>query len=71
MREPKVYGKLENLKKYNILQKEMSVGEFKATNLVTDTPSTTIVDAFLKKEIEAIKKEATVIPVLSNANSAK
>lgn len=61
MNEPEIYGptSVENLRKRNNSSIKSSSGE-------------TSVDTFLKKEIDAIKKETTVIPaVLSNANSAK
>lgn len=63
MNEPEVYGptSVDNLRKRN--NSESVKGSFSGESSV---------DAFIKKEIDAIKKEAAVIPaVLSNANSAK
>lgn len=72
MNEPEVYGptNVDSLRKRCCVVTQMEhldVDDLKGT--VTTSKS---VDAFIKKEIDAIKKEATVIPaVLSNANSAK
>lgn len=66
MNEPEVYGPTtaESLRKRNITN--IDIDDIKGSS------ESTGVDNFLKKEIDAIKKEATVIPaVLSNANSAK
>lgn len=78
MNEPEVYGPttVENLRKRNITRIEhtnVSMDDInKGAVSSSDKSSSNGVDAFIKKEIDAIKKEATVIPaVLSNANSAK
>jgi hypothetical protein len=72
MNEPEVYSStaVDNLRKRNVLE---AGGEFvKGSSSGESSIGGGGVDAFLKKEIDAIKKEATVIPaVLSNANSAK
>jgi lysophospholipid acyltransferase 1/2 len=69
MNEPEVYSStaVDNLRKRNVTEVEFAKG-FSSAEPTTGGG----VDAFLKKEIDAIKKEVTVIPaVLSNANSAK
>lgn len=67
MNEPEVYGPTaESLRKRNVTI------ELTEDTKGSSSSESTGVDAFLKKEIDAIKKEAVVIPaVLSNANSAK
>lgn len=64
MNEPEVYGPTTNsLRKRNTTQGVMTEDKTRWESNSVD---------FLKKEIDAIKKETTVIPaVLSNANSAK
>lgn len=74
MNEPEVYGPVENLRKRNASNIENALLDNAKDLLGAGDSSTSSggVDAFLKKEIDAIKKEVTVIPaVLSNANSAK
>lgn len=72
MNEPEVYSStaVDNLRKRNVIEAGGEFTKGSASNESSNGGGG--VDAFLKKEIDAIKKEATVIPaVLSNANSAK
>lgn len=64
MNEPEVYGPpSDSLRKRNIANIEME-------NVKGSSNESTGVDTFLKKEIDAIKKEAVVIPaVLSNGHA--
>ena len=71
MNEPEVYGPttVENLRKRNIVKNE----KFDETKKPFSTSDASSVDNFLqksKKEIDAIKKEATVVLSLSNANTS-
>lgn len=69
MNEPEVYGppSAESLRKRNI----STIENFETVKGSLTGESSTSVDAFLKKEIDAIKKEVVIPAVLSNANSAK